>query len=148
MTCFLQNLFSGHPGSWLSLCLMFVLLGCSPSGGELSTVPVSGQVTFNGAPLPDGQILFRTTDTQQRGFAAKITDGKFSLETVPGKMSVEITASRLVPGKFNNDNGTPEPAGEMYIPAEYNSSSTLKAEVVAGGQNSFDYQLTGPAAQK
>jgi len=131
---------------WLALGLTVTLLGCGPGGGELSTLPVTGQVTFNGAPLPEGQILFRTTDAEKRGFAGPISGGSYSLQTVPGKMTVEITASRLIPGKFNNDNGTPEPVGEMYIPAEYNSASTLQAEVVSGGSNKFDYELKGPAS--
>jgi hypothetical protein len=56
-------------------------------------------------------------------------------------VKVEITASRLVPGKFDNSNGTPEPMGEMYIPKKYNSQTTLEAEVKSSGDNALPFEL-------
>jgi hypothetical protein len=43
---------------------------------------------------------------------------------------VEITASREVPGQFREDNpGERVAVKEQFIPAKYNSESTLKLEI-------------------
>ncbi len=57
-------------------------------------------------------------------------------------MSVEITASRIIPGKFDNSNGTPEPVGEMYIPRQYNAATTLEVIVPEGGKSNADFPLS------
>ena len=64
-----------------------------------------------------------------------------SLQAEPGKISVEITAPRIIPGKFDKSNGTPEPVGEMYIPKKYNANTTLSAEVTPDGENQIPFVL-------
>lgn len=117
------------------------LTGCKPSGLDLQKV--SGAVTFDGAPIAEGRIQFRAVEGDQRAFSAEIRDGKYEAETLPGKMTVEIIASRPVPGKFDESNpGEKVPVGEMYIPARYNSKTELKAEIPAGGADGVDFALT------
>lgn len=121
-----------------------VLVGCGggPEGPEL--FPVSGTVTFDGSPVDDGRILFRRAEGDQKAYSAEIKAGKYSLECEAGKVKVEITASRLIPGKFDTSNpdDEPQPVGEMYIPAKYNSESTLEAEVKSAGENTIPFDLT------
>jgi len=115
------------------------VMGCGsgPTGPKL--VPVSGTISFDGSPVPEGRILFRKTDGDGRAFSADIKGGSYQLEAEPGHMSVVITASRLIPGKFDNSNGTPEPVGEMYIPPQYNDATMLVADVKdAGGVFPFE----------
>jgi hypothetical protein len=76
-----------------------------------------------------------------RAYSGAITDGSYSLKSEPGSATVEITASRIIPGKFDNSNGTPEPVGEMYIPAKYNSATTLTKQVEANS-NDISFELT------
>ena len=114
--------------------------GSAPSGPKM--VPVTGKVTFDGAPVEEGRITFRKTDGDQRAFAGEIKNGSYSVSTEAGRMAVVITASRLIPGKFDNSNGTPEPVGEMYIPPQYNEATSLVAEVKDGGSNDFPFDLT------
>lgn len=122
-----------------------MILGCGPSG--LDTQPVSGKVTFDGQPVQEGRILFRGTGSDPRAFSAEIKNGEYQLEAFAGKMRVEVTASRPVPGKFDESNpGEKVPVGEMYIPAKYNSQSELTAEVAAG-KNEFNFDLTGGEAK-
>lgn len=118
------------------------LIGCGPSGLKLN--PVSGTVTFDGEPLPEGRIQFRLVEGDQRAFSGKIEQGRYAVETMPGKMAVEITASRIIPGKFDESNpGEKAPVGEMYIPARYNSATELTAEIPSGGVKQLDFTLTG-----
>ncbi|MFN3152689.1 hypothetical protein [Bremerella sp.] len=92
---------------------------------------VQGTVTFDGQPIEAGRILFRQTEG----------DGSYKLEVKEGPSEIAITASRLIPGKFDNSNGTPEQMGEMYIPAKYNQKTELNALVTSGGQNQFVFDL-------
>lgn len=112
-------------------CVLLSVLAIGCGGGEdgPSMYPVSGTVTFDGNPVEDGRVLFRELEGDRRAFSAPIENGEYELMAEPGRMTVEITASRLIPGKFDTSNGTPEPMGEMYIPAQYNRETTLEAEV-------------------
>jgi hypothetical protein len=127
----------------LLACLLPILLlfssGCGDSGPV--TVPVTGQVIFDGEPISEGEILFRATDGT-RSYAGKIKDGTYSVEVSPGAKRVEITAYRDVPGKFREDNpGERTPVREMYIPERYNSATTLTIEVSPDGQEE-NFELT------
>jgi len=112
--------------------------GCS-QGPKL--YPVSGAVTFEGAPVASGDILFIPADTTIAPEPATITDGKYSLQAREGKKRVEIRASKILPGGAKGAGGEPVP--EEYLPRKYNSESTLSAEVKPSGDNKFDFPLTG-----
>lgn len=59
-------------------------------------------------------------------------------------MTVEITASKEVPGKMSeaaSPDEKPQPMHEMYIPAKYNQKTTLTAKVTADGENKFPFDL-------
>lgn len=117
------------------------ILGCGTSG--LNTHPVSGKVTFDGQPISEGRIQFRSMGSDPRAFSAEIKNGQYQMEALAGKVRVEITASRPVPGKFDGaEEGEKTPVGEMYIPARYNSQSELTAEVTPG-KNELNFDLTG-----
>jgi hypothetical protein len=131
--------------TFFTLLATTVIVGCGSSG--LDTQPVSGKVTFDGQPISEGRILFRGTGSDPRAFSAEIKNGQYQMEALAGKMRVEITASRPVPGKCDGaEEGETVPVGEMYIPARYNSQSELTAEVTSG-KNEFDFALTGGEAK-
>lgn len=116
--------------------LVLVVAGCG--SGEARLNKVTGQVTFAGEPVKEGRILFRATGGDQRAYSGAITDGAYEVMCDSGPMRVEVVASRVVPGKYRKgDNGEPDPIPvvEMYIPAKYNSSSTLTAEVKSGAND-------------
>jgi hypothetical protein len=75
------------------------------------------------------------------------TAGAFSVATkgglLPGKSRVEITASRLT-GKtgLNPFSGEMVPLEEQFIPAVYNSKSTLESVVEASGPDRFEFATT------
>ena len=124
----------------LLICLVIGLTGCGGAADGMQVV--RGEVTLDGQPIEKGRILFRQIAGDQRAYAGEIVDGKYQVRAEEGRVKVEILASRLIPGKFDHSNGTPEPMGEMYIPAKYNSRTELTAEITAAGSNRLPFQLT------
>ncbi len=126
----------------LALLAMAGTTGCGSSGGGPKQYPVSGTVKFDGKPVESGQILFRAVAGDKRGYGGAITNGNYEMTAETGKMTVQITASRIIPGKFDETSnpGSKEPVGEMYIPARYNTKTELTAEVQAK-KNSIDFDL-------
>jgi hypothetical protein len=102
-------------------------------------VEVSGTVTWNGDPLPRGNIIFAAEDGGPIEDHGKITDGEFRFRVRPGKKNVRITANRST-GKIDPVMG--EAPREQYIPERYNSRTTLKVEVTPDGKNTWDFPLT------
>jgi hypothetical protein len=112
------------------------VIGCGPSGPE--TYPVSGTVTFDGEPVPDGYVTLTPEDAAAAPDSGPILAGKFSFRAKPGPKTVEIEASRFV-GPENPVMGL-RPR-EPYIPAKYNRNSILREEVVPDGENHYEFVL-------
>ena len=130
-----------------TVCMLILVVGCSlvmtACGGPAGPAKyeVSGTVTFDGAPVPEGEIIFRAADGG-RSDAGQIKAGQYAFEATEGKKKVSITASREVPGEFDEQNpGEKVPMIAQYIPAQYNEETTLEAEVAGSGGNSFDFDL-------
>jgi hypothetical protein len=130
---------------WAYLPLLAALAsGCGgPSGPP--TYEVSGLVTWDGAPLPEGDIIFTTVDRSVVPDVGTIRVGAYRLRAQPGKKRVSIRASKLVPGSKGAMN---EPIFDNYIPDRYNAETTLTADVTADGPNRFDFALTKSSPKK
>jgi hypothetical protein len=140
---------SRRPGRWVPLeaCLA-VAIGCGPAetGGT-----VQGKITFKGAPVDLGSVLFipRSGPTATANLEP---DGTYKLlnphktEFIPpGKYLVVV-----VPGDKNKSRLPEDPAtGDMPIPVEFTSSATspLRADVVEG-PNTIDMELNKSATTK
>lgn len=75
------------------------------------------------------------------GGSGAIQNGQYTLDAAKGAMEVEVRATRIVPGKFDEFTpGEKTPMREMYIPEKYNSNSELTAEVLSG-KNNIDFDL-------
>lgn len=119
--------------------LAAILLLAGPGCGQESKFhQVDGTVTWNGAAVADGEIIFIPEEKEFGADASKIKDGKYSLKAREGKKRVEIRATRPVPGKLGPMG---EPAIEDFIPEEYNDKSTLSADISKDKKN-FDFPLT------
>ena len=123
----------------LGFLLVFLplLAGCSSS--PPGTYSVSGTVTFNEKPLPEGNILFSNADGTGVPAAGVIRNGKFRINATPGKKQVAIFATRKV-GEVDPVMGARQ--REMYIPKRYNDETMLTAEVTPGGKNRFEFPLS------
>lgn len=138
-----------NPTSLGLLCLFVLIAGCS-SKSPFDTAPVTGKVLYKGKPLPYGNINFRPKSGSP-AFAPIGSDGTFTLSTygnsdgaIVGKHDVLIKATELDAGKSPaNDSGIEMPVAKSVIPRKYTSFATsgLTAEVVAGNENDFIFEL-------
>lgn len=111
----------------LAVAFLIAFPGCVSTGPTI--IKVTGQVTFDGAPLPEGTITFKRAG-DLKAFSGEIKNGAYEVPCEPGEMTVEISALREVPGKFDTSNpGVTAPLKEMYIPAKYGTATTLSAKV-------------------
>ncbi len=119
-----------------SLCCVLISLAAGCSGDTKSGV-VSGNITFDGAPLKSGIIRFDPVDGHAATAEAIITDGKFSAEVPPGEKRVSITSAKVVGKKKMYD--TPDSPvidlTEELLPKRYNANSELKLTVKLGKQD-------------
>jgi hypothetical protein len=114
---------------------LLAVCGCS-SGPRL--YEVTGTVTFDDKPVPEGDIYFVPDDPALGAEYGKIRDGNYSLKAKAGPSHVKIYAVHEVPGK-KDPMGT-GPAIEDYIPSIYNNQTTLTADV-GKGKDKFDFPL-------
>ena len=118
------------------------LAGCGQgqTGPKASTVvAVSGTVTLDGKPMPDGQVSFAVAGDGPVGITIK--DGQFSGKVSAGQKRVEICRYR--PGKpvKMGDVETPgEP--ENYLPIKYSTQSALTATIKADGNSDLKFEVT------
>jgi hypothetical protein len=119
-----------------SVCLgsvFVVVVGCNGK----DSYPITGKVSFDGQPVSNGQILFIPADKSLSPAAGRIEDGEYRLQASTGSKRVEIRAARIVRAAKE----TIGPQYQDYIPAKFNTASTLTAEVKADDENRFDFHL-------
>jgi hypothetical protein len=126
----------------LSVFTLAMLAGCEPSRPETSEV--SGRITFEGKPVPQGRILF--WPSQGRPAMAEIQpDGTYELTTFSdsdgamiGKHRVTIKATRV---HFPTGNKM-KSVVQWLVPQRYENfdKSPLTAEVSAG-KNTINFDL-------
>ena len=122
------------------MCLLLATAGgCRHSGAV--TFPITGTVTYNGKPLPNGSIVLLPVSGPSAADPGTIRDGRFAFAARAGKKKVEIRATREV-GPVIRSMGARDK--QSYIPGQYNSQTTLTAEVVPDGSNQFVFDLKGP----
>ena len=126
---------------------MFALavFGCGEKGPEL--IGLSGEVTYNGEPIKDGEISFSPdVGTAAPPTSTPITNGKFQLPSKwalnPGTYNVAIRAYKpsendgKLPG--SGLDRPPSPGGipmkDQLLPAKFNTKSTIEKLTVTKGQ--------------
>lgn len=128
-----------------SLCLSSLLAsalctssGCGPAGPEF--IPISGVVTFEGAPVEEGTILFLHTETQDSRQAELQPGGKYELEVLAGAHKIAIEP--IMVETQNNSNTPPSTDYKKVdnIPGRYRSTdnSGLTATVTEPAEFPFD----------
>ena len=146
---------------YTAIAVAFGMLSCSKEGAP-SYAKVSGTVTYNGQPLPRGQITFSTEGRAPS--MVEIVDGKYSGQAMIGSNRVQISAyrkrakERSLPETAKkqveayralNKSGGGEssdqfdPSMEDYIPEEYGKNSKQIRVVEAGATNQFDFNIKG-----
>ena len=134
---------------WLTLALPFSFL-CGCAGDGLERVVVSGTVTFQGEPIPNGDILFYPqSGTAGPVSGASIKDGHYTIDGnggVPaGEHSVEIRAFRVRETTQLPEGISAEdlPGQRLqYLPAVFNDQTSLEASVPSNvRRHSVDFDL-------
>jgi hypothetical protein len=143
-----------RPASILATTLVALSMLGFAGCGEQETdgrnlLALSGTVSLDGEPLPDGMIQWIPTSSREGTFSgAVIKDGKFSIDRkeglAPGGYRVEINRNVGGADPSKTADGPPgllEPsdAPKNLIPAKYNTNSILKAELKAGTPNTFEF---------
>jgi hypothetical protein len=142
------------------LLLVVGVCGCGNDATRQATVPVTGVVTYNGEPVEGAAVVFGAASGQDRP-ATGTTDasGRFSLTTyeqgdgaIAGRFTVAISKTETVGGMTEDEEHAAIEAGQQVKPAEtvdrlpekYKDGigSGLTAEVEAGRENHFDFELT------
>lgn len=104
-------------------------------------------VTFDNEPLNQGYLTFQPEpDTPGPSTAADIVEGNFSIpsqmEVLPGTFRIQIEFHRPSGEKQKKPrNGELFEVQEQFIPARYNSASTLTVEVKNNQRNRFEFTL-------
>ncbi|MDR0611867.1 MAG: hypothetical protein LBG58_17300 [Planctomycetaceae bacterium] len=111
--------------------LLLILFLNSCSSNERGIV-ISGNVTLDGTPIPNGQIHFLDQQTQVP-VTAGIRNGNYSVSIEPGEKSVKVFAERVI-GKIPRDPAQPDgetiDQTEQYVPKKFNDKSELKITVI------------------
>jgi hypothetical protein len=144
-----------------------LLGGCGGEGDNLPRQAVWGKVTLDGKPLEQGTITFSPTSELPTPGMVTITGGSYSLPKaqglVPGSYKVSILAKEStepvekfgdlpgVAGRRQAEAADSKARAAMLskkgalpgqpIPSQYNTATTLTAEVKDGASNSFDFEL-------
>jgi hypothetical protein len=129
--------------------LAVAVIGCGEGRDNLPREPISGKVTVDGQPLDEGTISFVSADGKGPPAGGKIENGEYSIPRrdgpVPGDHRVYIFSPKPT-GQKVKDNSEPNVLRDVRaetLPSRYNAKTELKADIKAGGSNTFDFQLTG-----
>lgn len=131
----------------LALATLAISVGCSGAAGTSPTAPVTGVVTYKGAPVANASVTFTPASGRP---ANGVTDasGKYTLSTfgnqdgaVLGTHKVTITSAAESPPMP----GTPEAASYVppaTFPAKYGDAtlSGFTADVKSGS-NTFNFDM-------
>lgn len=123
------------------------LCGCSPRD-SLNRKAISGSITVDGKPVPNGSIGFEPLVSGGVGSGAVITDGKYSIAKQdglpPGKYRVRITGDDgqnfgVSEGKMPGDEIMPP--RKSLVPESWNAKSKHEIDVTDTGPFVFDFQI-------
>jgi hypothetical protein len=127
----------------LLLATLAASCGCGSSNSGVEKVVITGTVTYDGTPIPNGEVRFYPIEgTKGAVSGGPIRDGAYTAQGkggVPvGKHRVEIQGFRAAKGSESLPEGG---SAEQYLPAQFNENSTLTAEVTPDTEN-LDFALT------
>jgi hypothetical protein len=127
------------------LALLVVTSGCNRSGLDL--VPVTGVITYKGAPVVGAGVIFVPTQGGLPGMAVTDTDGQFELKTANEEGAqvgpYQVTISKIQTITIPQQHGFPMYQTKSLIPSKYRKTTTsgLTRDVV-DDDNHFEINLT------
>ena len=135
---------------WLMLAVCSLMAGCGGPSGPVK-VTVTGKITLDGKPVPNGQVIFSDAAGVVAADSGDIKNGQFSFRSTLGSKKVSISSMQASADKKAAVGGIPgDPVSEKnpatvyedIIPEKYNSKTELKVDVTQKGPNDFPLTLT------
>lgn len=126
------------------LASLFSLIGCNGDGLNLATV--EGVVTLNGEPLAEARIVFYPEGGGRLSHAITDLDGSYSLMYVDGVQGAlpgthKVSISTFVEADPDSDDPLIKTGQRELLPPQYNSMTTLTAELNPGQSEKLDFEL-------
>ncbi len=118
-----------------------VLSGCGGDAGS-PRQPVLGTLTFNGAPVPEAQVVFQCPE--QHIYYTAITDGQgqFEVRAASGDGLPAATYQVTVCPAPSDEEGMTAAPERPDIPQKYRKTSTSDLKLtVAEGDNHFNLEM-------
>lgn len=130
--------------------------GCGGSSHGVALAPVTGTVTYKGAPVGGATVTFTPAAQGVRSGSGTTDDnGKFKLSTFANGDGAPVGKCNVAISKFEPPPPPPPGKGDAYlesmpdgkslVPKKYTSAMTsgLSVEVLAGKSNDFTFDMTG-----
>lgn len=127
------------------------LAGCAQEGGDLpKTVPASGTLTLDGAPVEGAQVVFIDDTSNKSADAMTDKNGKFTLNAFrekkgaqPGSYKVQVSKTIEKNLGGSNPDGGANLTWEFGVPKKYSSfmSSGLTATIPEDGTDDLKIEL-------
>ncbi|MDY3561384.1 hypothetical protein R5W23_002661 [Gemmata sp. JC673] len=123
------------------------LAGCGGGGAS-----VEGTVTFNGEPVEEGGINFVPADGKGTKMGAEIKNGKYAVPSdrgaQPGNYKVEVYWNKKTGRTLTDtaDTGAKTSETKQVIPEQFNTKTTLTADLKGGSNAAVNFDLKGTAA--
>ena len=146
----MNDLSRNHSRFSLLIVSTFCLLanGCGSDGPP--KFALSGQVTYDGQPVSNGNIGFIASDASTgKSAGCEVVDGRYQIPRYEGLLAgtykVVIYAERPTGRKLQADEGSSEMVDELeqYIPEIYNARSTLTVEI-SSDREDLNFDLEKP----
>ena len=129
-------------GLWATVALMLASVGCSGSGDQPDLGRVTGTITMDGSPVAGKQVAF-SPDEGRGSHGITDSEGKYELMYIANTKGAKVGPHKVyitTPGNEEDDSDPDAVPVKETIPAKYNKSTTLTADVKAG-KNTFDFDL-------
>lgn len=123
---------------YVSTCVAGLFLSAVSGCGDRNVSRVSGNVSFDGRPVPLGMVVFEPTAGGSHPGSITLKDGKYEADPemglVPGEYLVRITAPDLSKSNPNANAGPNDPAPVIIplLPPAWNVQSQLTVELQPG----------------
>lgn len=134
---------------WRSMAVGLVLIGLSGCGrGNVSLSEVTGTVRMNGKPVTDASVVFRPLDKGRPSLGVTDGEGKYRLKYAEGKWGAlagkhKISVSTLVEPDSDSSDPVKQAGKPERIPTDYNTYTSLEAEVRPGEKEVLDIEMEG-----
>ncbi|MEX1039541.1 MAG: carboxypeptidase regulatory-like domain-containing protein [Pirellulaceae bacterium] len=125
----------------LVTCLTVGLVGCGDASGP-ALGQVAGTVTLDGQPLPEAMVSFYPGPGERPASGMTDAAGQYKLMYTGAKEGAMVgpNSVKIETGVQTGEEEVSQSSKVAQLPAKYNTSTELTAEVERGS-NTFDFDL-------